>query len=60
MQVPRPVVQEDGGKKLPSVGGVNAPFTQAEVLADEARLVCVEENLGDEGADIYADQRRAE
>ena len=56
MQMPGPVVQEDGGKKLPSVGRVDALVAQAEILADEARLVGVEKNLRDECADIYADQ----
>ena len=55
-QMPRPVVQEDGGKKLPSVGRMNTAITQAEVLADEAWLVGFEKKLGDKGSDIYADQ----
>ena len=55
-QMPGPVVQEDGGKKLPSISRVNAAIAQAEVLADEAWLIGVEEKLRDECDDIYADQ----
>jgi hypothetical protein len=49
-------VQEDSSNKLPSVSGVNPAITQPEVLANESRLVGVEEKLSDEGDGIQADQ----
>jgi hypothetical protein len=49
-------VQEDGGKKLPPISRVNTAITQAEVLADEAWLIGVEENLRAECDNICADQ----
>src|ERR1043165_10053952 len=53
--MPGPVVQEEGGKELPAVSRVNPAITQAEVLADEAWLIGVEEKLRDEYGDIYTD-----
>ena len=55
-QVPRPVVQESGGKELPSVGRVNAAIAQSQVFADEPRLIGVEKNLRDKRDDIQPDQ----
>ncbi len=55
-KVPGAPVQEDRGADLPGVRAAQAIVTQAEIIAREARLICFEKKLRDEGGDIRADQ----
>src|SRR5438034_4499867 len=55
-QMPRAVMQKSGCNKLPAVSVVQPAIAQHKILADEPRLVHIEEKLGDKHRDVCPDQ----
>ena len=56
-QIPRAVVQQHGGKKLPAIRLAHAALTEGEVVANESRIVILQDKLCDESDDICGDDR---
>ena len=55
-QVPRPVVQKHGGKKLPGVSVAHTRIAQAEISADRSGLVHFEKQLRHENSEINTEK----
>src|SRR4030088_2093536 len=55
-QMPRAVMQKDGGKKLPTKSCAHATVAEPKIFSDESRLRCLQKNLRTEGGDVDADQ----
>ena len=57
-QVPWAIVEKHGGDKLPGVGIAHTAITDAEVIANEPRLIDFEKKLRGKDGQVCADQRQ--
>jgi hypothetical protein len=49
-------VQKHGGDKLPGISVADAAITQAEIIANESRLIKLDTQLRDKDRQVRADQ----